>query len=533
MKKWMASSMSVLIAGVFSSAVRAQHAPEQEQLGNVRFPVSCSAEAQQRFHRAMALYHSFAWTRVRPAFTEITQVDVQCGMAWWGLAMVAADNPFGWPQSVRLKEGEEAIQKAQEVGASTPRERDYIAALALLYKDHATVPHRQRALAYEQAMAQLAARYPDDVEAQILHALIVSGNHDLNDKTYARPLRAASLLEPLFASHPHHPGVAHYLIHSYDYPPIAHKGLEAAQRYAQTAADAGHAQHMPSHIFTRVGSWRESVASNQKSIEVAKGDHRYIPHAWDYMVYAYLQLADDANAEKIAAEARALRTLSYTYSAGVYGLAALQARLALERGRWAEAAQLELPAAPAPDDWKRFPQAESVHVFARALGAARSGDATGARREIERLRTLHAALNEKKLAYWAEQTDIQVAIATAWALRAEGKDAEALATLRAAAEREEGTEKHVSMPGYLLPARELLGDLLLELGRPTEALREYEASIAKEPNRFRGLYGAARAAERAGERDKAKTYYTKLTTLAEHAKHERAELQTARAFLGK
>jgi hypothetical protein len=355
MKKWIASSLSVLIASVFSGAVLGQQAPEKEQLGDVRFPVSCSAEAQQKFHRAMALYHSFAWTHARPAFTEITQVDATCGMAWWGLAMVAADNPFGWPQSVQLKEGEAAIQKAKEVGASTQRERDYIAALELLYREHPSTAHRPRALAYEQAMEQLAERYPDDVEAKILHALIVSGNYDLNDKTYARPLQAARLLEPLFASHPHHPGVAHYLIHSYDYPPIAHKGLEAAKRYAQTAADAGHAQHMPAHIFTRVGYWRESVASNQKSIEVAKGDHRYIPHAWDYMVYAYLQLADDANAEKIAAEARALRALNYTYSAGVYGLAALQARLALERGRWAEAAQLALPAAPAPGRLEAFP----------------------------------------------------------------------------------------------------------------------------------------------------------------------------------
>jgi tetratricopeptide (TPR) repeat protein len=321
----MASSVSVLIAGVFASGVLAQHASETEQLGSVRFPVLCSTEAQEKFHRAMALYHSFAWTRARPAFTEITQVDAQCGMAWWGLAMVAADNPFGWP----------------------------------------------------------------------------------------------------------------------------------------------------------------------------------------------------------------LRTLNYTYSGSVYGLAALQAPLALERGRWSEAAKLELPAAPAPDDWKRFPQAESVHVFARALGAARSGDANGARGEIARLHTLHAALNDKKLAYWAEQTGIQAAIATAWALRAEGKDAETLATLRAAADGEDGAEKHVSMPGYLLPARELLGDLLLELGRPTEALREYEASMVKEPNRFRGLYGAARSAERAGERNKATAHYTKLMMLAAPSKYERAELRTARKSLGK
>ena len=273
-------------------------ATQSDQLGDVNFPVSCSGEAQAKFHRAMALYHSFDWKQGRAAFEEISRLDPRCGMAYWGLAMVAADNPFGWPVSLKLQEGAEAIQQAKAVGATTPRERDYIAALTVLYTDHGTVPHRQRALAYEQAMEQLVAMYPNDVEATILYALTVSANHDLNDKTFARPLKAAGMLEPLFATYPRHPAVAHYLIHSYDYPPIAHKGLGAAKRYAEVAPDASHAQHMPSHIFTRVGAWRESVVSNRASVAAAKGDMRFIPHGWDYMVYAYLQLADDAGAEK-------------------------------------------------------------------------------------------------------------------------------------------------------------------------------------------------------------------------------------------
>ena len=333
----------------------------------------------------MALYHSFDWKQGKAAFDEIASLDQRCGMAYWGLAMVAADNPFGWPVSLKLKEGAEAIQKAKEVGAATPRERDYIAALAVLYQDHATVPHRQRALAYEQAMEKLAATYPDDVEAKILYALTVSANHDLNDKTFARPLKAAGMLEPLFAAYPQHPGVAHYLIHSYDYPPIAPKGLEAAKRYAQVAPDASHAQHMPSHIFTRVGAWRESVASNQASVAAAKGDMRYIPHGWDYMVYAYLQMADDAGADKVGAEAQAISALNDPNFGEVFGVVAIPARLALERGRWAEAATLELPPTVSEAGWKRFPQAEAINAFARALGAARNGDAAGARREIERL----------------------------------------------------------------------------------------------------------------------------------------------------
>ena len=516
---------AVLQAGAQATATKV------EQLGQVNFPVSCSGEAQAKFHRAMALYHSFDWKQGKAAFDEITSIDPRCGMAHWGLAMVAADNPFGWPVSLKLKEGAEAIQKAKEVGAATPRERHYIEALAALYKDHETVLHRQRALAYEQAMEKLAAQYPDDVEAKILYALAVSANHDLSDKTFARPLKAAGLLEPLFAAYPQHPGVAHYLIHSYDYPPIAHKGLEAAKRYAQIAPDAAHAQHMPSHIFTRVGAWRESVVSNQTSVAASKGDTRYIPHGWDYMVYAYLQMADDAGADKVGAEARAIRALNDSSLGEVFGVTAIPARLALERGRWAEAAKLELHLTISEAGWKRFPQAEALNAFARALGAARSGDAAGARREIERLHNLHQALTERKLAYWAEQAEIQAKVATAWALRAEGKNEEALAAMGTAADHEDQTEKHVVTPGPIMPARELLGDLLLELGRPAEALPQYEASIAKEPNRFRGLYGAGLAAELSGDRVRARGHFEKLAAICAQSDGTRPELARARQVL--
>jgi tetratricopeptide (TPR) repeat protein len=503
-------------------------APKVDQLGQVHFPVSCAGEAQAKFHRAMALYHSFAMEEGKVAFDEIASLDPRCGMAHWGLAMIAARNPFGWPVTLKLQEGAEAIQKAKEVGAATPRERDYIAALEMLYKDHATVPHRQRALAYEQAMEKLAAAYPDDVEAKVLYALAVSANHDLNDKTFARPLKAAGLLEPLFAAYPQHPGVAHYLIHSYDYPPIAPKGLEAAKRYAQIAPDAAHAQHMPSHIFTRVGAWRESVASNQATLAAAKGDTFYFPHSWDYMVYAYLQMADDAKADKVGAEARAVGALDDSQLGPVFGVTAIPARLALERGHWAEAAKLGLPPAISEDGWKRFPQAEAINAFARALGAACSGDAASARQEIERLHNLHKALTERKLAYWAEQTEIQAQVATAWALRAEGKNEDALAAMRTAADHEDQTEKQIVTPGPIMPARELLGDLLMELGRPAEALPQYEASIAKEPNLFRGLYGAGLSAERAGDRTRAKLHFEKLVAIATTSDGTRPELAHAR-----
>jgi tetratricopeptide (TPR) repeat protein len=532
MRHRVTARLGVLVTAVVASAALATGTMAQEQLGQVQFKTSCSADAQQKFHRAMALYHSFAWKKANQAFTEIAQADPKCGMAWWGLSMVAADNPFGWPVSLKLPEGVEAIQKAKEVGAGTARERDYIAALEQLYKDHASTPHRTRALAYETAMEKLAQSHPDDVEAKILYGLAVSANHDLTDKTFARPLKAVGILEPLFASLPQHPGVAHYMIHSYDYPPIANKGLEAAKRYAQVAPAAAHAQHMPSHIFTRVGYWRESIDANQRSVKAAEGDTRYTAHGLDYMVYAYLQLAEDANATKALGDAGTVRPEKGKAGFGeAFGLAAIPARLALERGRWAEAAKVELSPNLSDADWKRFPQAESVNAFARALGAARGGDVAGARREIERLGQLQKVLVERKLGYWAEQTEVQAKVATAWALRAEGKDAEALAALQAAADHEDRTEKHVVTPGPLIPARELLGDLLMELKRPAEALVQYETAIAKEPNRFRGTYGAARAAELAGDRETARKHYAHLIHQVGAGAADRPELRQARAFM--
>lgn len=534
MNRLFAVAATLSLGAICTSTPFAHDKASEEQLGNVKFQVSCSAAAEEKFHRAMALYHSFDWGRGKRAFEDIAQLDPRCGMAHWGLAMVYSDNPFAWPVSLKLKDGSEAIQRARATGAGTPRERDYIEALGELYKEHASAPHRPRALAYEQAMQGLAAKYPDDVEAKILYALAVSANHDLNDKQYERPLKAAALLEPLFLSHPQHPGVAHYLIHSYDYPPIAQKGLDAAKRYAKVAPGAAHAQHMPSHIFTRVGFWRESVASNIASAAADSGVRPQTPHAWDYMVYAYLQLADDAAAEKIWAQGRAMNPLAHEVNfAEAFGYAAIPARLALERGQWSEAARLELPAAIKDADWKRFPNAESLIAYARGLGAARSGDAAGARREIARLRDLHKVLTDRKLGYWAEQTEIQAQVVTAWSLYAEGRKDEALAAMRAAADREDQTEKHAVVPGPLVPARELLADLLMELGRPAEALPQYEASIGKEPNRFRGLYGAAIAAERSGDKARARVHYEKLASVTAGSQGSRPELMRVREQLAR
>lgn len=509
------------------------HGHGTEALGEVRFQTSCSAEAQQQFHRAMALYHSFDWNRGKEAFEQVARTDPQCGMAHWGLAMIASDNPFAWPVSLRLKEGAAAIAKARQIGAGTQRERDYIAALAQLYDSHESTPHRARALAYEEAMEKVTVRYPDDMEARILYALSLSANHDLSDKKFVRPLKAAGLLEPLFKSHPNHPGVAHYLIHSYDYPPIADKGLVSARRYARIAPDAAHAQHMPSHIFTRVGYWRESIAANKGSEQAAKGALAATTHARDYMTYAYLQLAEDKLAEQLWAESEKTTAAKNANLAVAFGMAAMPARLALERGHWNDAARITLHTAISEADWKRFPQAESVQVYARALGAARAGDAAAARRHIARLNELRSTLQVRKLGYWAEQTEVQIKVASAWALRAEGKNAEALAQMRAAADHEDQTEKHVVTPGPIMPARELLGDMLMELGQPAEALKAYEASMVKEPNRFRGLYGAALAAEQSGDRTRARGYYEKLASMCAQSQGTRAELTRTRQLVSR
>jgi tetratricopeptide (TPR) repeat protein len=524
-----------LSIGLSASTAIAQHhdhgSSGRELLGTVRFEVSCAADVQPAFNRAMALFHSFHWTGAAQAFRDIAQRDPKCGMAYWGLAMVAADNPFSWPGSLNLKTGPELIAKAREIGAGTQRERDYIEALGLLYADHAATPHRVRALRYEEAMGRLAARYPKDVEAKILYGLALSANHDQNDRTYERPLKAVALLEPLMTSHPDHPGVAHYVIHSYDYPPLAHKGIEAAHRYAKIAADAPHAQHMPSHIFTRVGYWRESIAANRASEAVAKGNVRDIAHARDYMVYAYLQLAEDAAAEAVWADTLKIRDVKGVAQPESFAFAAMPARLALERGRWAEAARIELHPGIVHADWQRVPQSAANVFFARALGAARAGDAAAARREIARLKELQVALTERKSAYWAQQVGIAADVASAWALRAEGRNDEALAAMRGAADAEDRTDKPVVTPGPLLPARELLGDMLGELGRHAEALKEYEASLAKEPNRFRGLYGAAIAAERSGDRARARAHYEKLAAMTAQSKSDRAELARVRQVL--
>jgi len=504
------------------------------RLGEVHFPVSCNAAAQKEFEVAMAYYHSFAWPELNASLERVLQADPACGMAHWGRALAYLDNPFLWPGTLSpkvLADGQAAIDAARSAGLETQRERDYVDALAVFFKDADKLNHRARAEALEQAMRALSVRYPEDTEATILYALVLSTNFDPGDKTYAKQLRAASILEPIFRRQPDHPGAAHYLIHSYDYPPIAAQGLQAARRYAAIAPDAAHAQHMPAHIFTRVGYWRESAASNRQSAKVDGDKTANSPHAYDYLVYALLQLGQDKAAREVVAHAQGVAKKPDKLAAA-YAYAAMPARLALERQAWHEAATL--PLSPASEDypWQAHPQAEAVNAFARGVGSAMTGDSAAARSEAARLQSLRDAAADMRIAYWADQLDIQAEVVRGLATCAEGNTAECLAILRAAADREDATEKHAVTPGPILPAREVVATVLLQHGKSEDALREFEAVLAKEPNRYRALAGALQAAERAGNSAKARRLAAQMLEQTAAADSPRPEIDAARRLAG-
>jgi tetratricopeptide (TPR) repeat protein len=528
------SALLTLAGAVAVGAQSHQHQPAgatpPQQLGTVHFATSCQPAVQASFDRAVALLHSFWYSAAVKEFTAVGASDPGCAMAYWGVAMSSWYPLWDPPTPAALKQGVDAVQKARAIGAKTDRERDYIEAIAAFYTDVDSRDHRTRALAYEAAMEQLHGKYSQDREAAVFYALALDATQLPTDKTYQNVLKAGVILEAVFVEQPTHPGIAHYLIHSYDYPPLAKRALDAARRYAKIAPSAPHALHMPSHIFTRLGLWSESIQSNADSARAAKpdGDAQGQLHAMDYMAYAQLQLAQDAKARKVLDDTLSFGKIERETGATSYAQASIPARYALERRRWSEAAAL--PVIPRSD---RFTQVVGISYFARGIGAARSGDAASARREEERLQTLRDALTSAKIGYWADQVEVQRRAVAGWAARAEGKNEEALTLVRSAADLEDSTEKSPVTPAPVLPARELLGDLLMELGQPAAALREYEASLQREPNRFNGLYGAGRAAELSGDLAKAKTFYARVVTLGAEADTERPELVAARAFVAK
>src|SRR6266496_3152690 len=444
----LATALAATVAAGLSSAPPAFAQDETDQrLGTVHFATSCNETAQRRFDRAIRYQHSFWYRQAKEIFEDVAKADPECGMAFWGIALTLLSNPHGAPPASNLPLGLAAIEKAKAVGAKTQRERDYIDALAVMYVDYDKIDHRSRVQAYLKAMEALAARYPEDDEAQIAYAITLNVAASPAAKPYARQPKGAAILEPIFKRQPQHPGVAHYLIHLYDYPPIAEKGLDAAMRYSKIAPAAPHAQHMPSHIFTRVGYWKESIAANQASVRAAKADKSAGDqlHGQDYMVYAYLQLGQDRNARAVIDDMEGANVRADERGAS-FALAAGPARYMVERGDWQGAADLEVKPS-------NFAFVTAITHFARALGAARAGKPEAAKADIAKLAQLRDKLRDAKDAYWAEQVDIQRQVAAAWVLYAQGEYDDALKAMAAAADAEDKTEKSPVTPGPLAPAR--------------------------------------------------------------------------------
>jgi hypothetical protein len=516
-------AFAALAAITLASPVFAQEA--DKSLGVVHFETSCTPQAQKIFDRAMLYQHSFWYKRSQSLFQDALKADPKCAIADWGIAMSLLWNPHVATPMENLAQGTVVLADAKAIGAGTARERDYIDALGVLYADYQTVDHFTRMQAYAHAMEQLAGRYPRDDEAQIFYALALNTSASPADKTYANQLKGAAILEPIAIRQPLHPGVAHYLIHLYDSPALASRGLEAARRYAKLAPAASHAQHMPSHIFTRLGYWRESIASNIEAVRAAKaagaGDDQL--HAMDYMVYAYLQLGEDAHAKAVLDEMQVAAGSSGTFIPS-YAMAASPARYAIERGDWKAAVALQVQqGAPA--------NVQGLTYFARALGSAHLKDPGAVSEDIARLTELRDKLRDAKDAYWAEQTDIQRQVATAWMLDAQDKRGEALTAMAAAADAEDKTEKAPVTPGVGKPARELYGVMLLENGKAPQALAAFEATLAKAPNRLGALVGAANAAQKMGDTAKARDYCEKIVAMAGSADPTRIEIADARAAL--
>jgi tetratricopeptide (TPR) repeat protein len=517
-----------------ASSLHGQEIASKQKIGTVHFVTSCSSAAQPVFNRAVALLHSFEFRRATEGFNATLAADSTCGIAYWGLALSAWGNPFatGIKPAKQIEAGLDAVQHGKTTAIKTQREKTYLGAVSFLYENAAEIDQHTRLTVYRDVMKALAAEYPNDIEASIFYALALAISADPADKTYASQLAAGTILENLARKYPNHPGLAHYIIHSYDFPPLAAHALHAANSYSMIAPSLPHALHMPSHTFTRVGYWQESIDANRKSTDAARRDKSGAEelHASDYMMYAYLQTGQDRAARAllesiplIAARFDPTKPASAAPpSAGYFAMAAMPARYALERGAWNDAAHLTVQKSP-------FAYADAITHFARALGAARIGDTATARSAIGDLQRLRDDLVRQNEKYWAEQTEIQIRGASAWLAFAEGRKDDALATMREAVAREDATEKSAITPGPIAPARELLGEMLLELNQPAEALKDFERALTTEPRRFRTVAGAARAAMAVGDRATARKYYAELIKIAARAdKPGRAELIAAR-----
>ena len=536
--------------------VKCATAPEPGDMrgvGKVEFAISCAPDVQSEFARGVALLHSFFYEEARRVFTSVAERDPKCAMAQWGIAMSWWHPIWMPPTPDEMGAGKAAIEKAMAMKSGTDRERGFITALNTYYHTadsssaapvgqscHGPVGPRDRVMAYEKAMRQLRDKYPDDFEVQTFYAFAVLsvGYATPNDTSLSKQLEAAAMLEKLWKQQPNHPGVVHYLIHAYDYPQLAQRGLAAAQAYDDIAPWVAHALHMPSHIFTRLGMWDESIEANRASAEASRAyaamrrrDASEVEelHALDYMVYSYLQEARDADAKKIVDLAAKVRKTNPDLEfIAAYALAAIPTRYAFERNDWAAAATLTIPNLP---HWSLFPFLEALIEYGHALGRAYMGDVDGARKAIARMRELRDATKDPKFDYFKSHLDLQMQAASGWLTASDGKKQEAIEMLRRAADAEDILGKHPVSPGAFVPIREQLGSLLLELGQSKEAQQEFEAALKIYPGRFRGLYGAALAAEQSGDKRNANRYYAKLAAQTAKSSGSRDELNHVREFL--
>jgi len=513
----------IIVAGITAALGCSAFGQQDEKLGKLTFPTSCDAKVQAEFERGVAMIHSYWFLIARRTFENVLRQDPSCAIAYWGIALDLLNNSLAVvPPRADAEAAWAALEKAREIGAKTQRERDWIEALSAYYREHANTPVNVRLARYNEAMEHLTQRYPDDYEAQVFYALTLQASASPADTTYANQLKSIAILEKLYDRNPQHPGVTHFLIHAYDYHPLAEKGIPAARRYAGIAPAVPHARHMPSHIYSMVGLWEESIASNASALEIQPDYY----HAADFSVYAHLQLAQDAKAKaltekSVATADRGDRPITFV---NFTAKNAMPARCVLERGDWAGAAAL--PFTPS-----QYPQPDSLTRFTRGLGMARIGDVAGAKTEIEAIKALRAALEKSNQSYWADRSEEQILAISAWVALKEGARDQALKLMRAAADGEDGSVKHVAMENRLYPLRELFAELLLEIGQPDAALTEFETALKQTPNRYRTFLGIARAGAAIGNRAKASEYYGKLVELAKNADTERQEIREAKEFL--
>ena len=510
-----------------------------KKFGDVGFSSTCKSSVREAFNLAVSLLHSFEYDEAEKAFVKVIDVDPNCAMAYWGVAMSIYHTLWEHPGEKQLKKGSMILKIARSI-PKTKREQDYLDAIGTYFNDWETVDAKTRSLRMTEKMEEMYLTYKEDTEAAIFYALALNSTADPTDKTYRNQRKAGSILESLFPDQPNHPGIAHYIIHNYDNPVLAEKALSTARKYAEIAPASSHAQHMPSHIFTRLGIWDEAVSSNLDAsssaicyAESAGFDGHWDEelHAMDYLVYAYLQMGEVGKAKE---QNLYLNTIKKVYPPNfkvAYAFAAIPARIALENKDWDKAANLEL--SPIEVAWEQFPWQKSILHFTRALGASHLGKTDQAQKEIESLEALHQELVEKDNSFQANQVFIQIKAAKAWLNFAKGKNSEALSLMRDAADMEDQTSKHPVTPGEVLPARELLGDMYLAMNQPSEALLAYEQDLKDHPNRLNGLYGAATAYKNLGNTDEANRYFEKLLKLPGSVEVNRPEIKAAREALRK